>query len=584
MNTREGTLRVLFSGPLLVGGHTHAGGSLDAATARHRKHEDRPIIPASALKGALREAVFRLNPGCCLPWTPCKGTDRCLVCAIFGPSGVDRPGVVDDGESADAGWLGAGLRVGDAVAAERVSYQVRHGVSIDRFTGAKVDGRLFRREVAAPRRDEVLFEAPLQVRLNEDQLARLREASAVVDGIGNSQSRGMGRIRLEIVLQDTSKKNPPSVEININNPGDALVEVEALEPLHLGGLPDGGNVKASERVIPGAALLGALVAAARRAGIDKDQAGRLFGLALSASDLLPAKSGSGAFPAPIPRTALHCPTCGHTRDYLVVELAARALAERGLDVGPPPTCPVCRARSDSDVTLKPLSGAVWPQVEIASRVVTRLARDPATRSAAPGLLHLREQLEPDGVVFRGTLSGLNAESLALLQRIAREPLFIGGARSRGLGRARVRLLSLPRDFDPKRRIESFRTTARVLAPLWSFLGWDADRLLPVLVRTPLDLGDPGQAPGALGQQLFGGDASLLGCWQRTTWRAGWDDWAGAPLPLRPVVAPGSVYLFSAPSFDPQHLRQAEIAGIGDHTRLGLGRLYFGSPLSIFQGA
>lgn len=582
MNTREGTLRVFLSGPLLVGGHTHAGGFLDAATARHRKDKGLPIIPASALKGALREAVFRLNPGCCLPWSPCKGAERCLVCAIFGPSGVDRPGVVDDGEHADAGWMGAGLRIGDAVAKERVPYQVRHGVSIDRFTGAKVDGRLFRREVAAPKRDEVLFEAPIQIRLNDEQLARLREASAAVDGIGNSQSRGLGCVRLEIVLSDASVS--ANIEIGVNVPGDAMVEVEALEPLHLGGLPDGGNVKASERVIPGAALLGALVAAARRAGVDKDQAGPLLGMRLSASDLLPVQSGSRVIPAPIPRTALQCPTCGHAKDYLLVELAARALAARGLDVGPPPTCPVCRARGDVAVSLKPLSGVVWPRVEIASRVVTRLARDPATRSAAPGLLHLREQIEPNGVVFRGTLSGLTNESLTLLRRIAREPLFIGGARSRGLGRVRVRLLPLLRDFDPKPRIESFRNTAHVLVPLWSLLGWDADTLLSVLVRTPLDLGDPGQAPDALSRQLFGGEARLLGCWQRTTWRAGWDDWAGAPLPLRPVVAPGSVYVYAVPSFDAQRLRQAEIAGIGEHTRLGLGRLYFGSPLSIFQGA
>ena len=588
MKTRTGTLKVFLSGPLLIGGYTHAGRAVDTATARDR--HGRPVIPSTALKGAWREAMVRLRSDCCLPWDPCREKVRCMACAVFGPSGVDRPNVVEEEASArtdDAGWFATGLRLSDATSSGDTSYHTRHGVSIDRYTGAKVDGRLFRREMAVPRKGEAVFEADVEARLTDKQLAALVQSAALVDGIGNSQSRGVGHVRMELLLADHTPSRRDYIRVGVRQGADASVEIEALEPLHLGGLQDGGNVKTSERVVPGNTLLGALVAAARRVGIDKEQAGRVLGQGgLSASDLLPARQEYVGLPVPAPRTALQCPSCEDVVvDYVLAEAAARALARGGMDAGEPPACPTCASEGRSS-TMKPgLSTSVYPGVEIRSRVVTRLARDPATRSAATGLLHLREQLEPDGLRFRGTLGGLTEEALEMLQRIAHEPVFVGGGRTRGLGRVKVHLSRLPAAPSPDERLASFREEAvRALSGLEGLLGWQPAELVHVLARTPLDLGDTATVPQGLNDALFDGRARLVACWQRTTHRSGWDDWAGKLHSLRAVVAPGSVYLFVVDGVDPGRLRDAEIHGVGNQTRLGLGRLHIGSPLPPFTGA
>ena len=52
------TLQVELAAPLLVGGHTSPAFDVDATTARVG---DRYVIPASTLRGALREACVRLE-------------------------------------------------------------------------------------------------------------------------------------------------------------------------------------------------------------------------------------------------------------------------------------------------------------------------------------------------------------------------------------------------------------------------------------------------------------------------------------------------------------------------------------------
>jgi len=79
------TLHVHLDGAILIGGYTSPTGFLDAVTAADR--DGRVVIPASALKGALREAVTRLHGGCNLA-EPCQG-DPCPACRLFGQPGTD---------------------------------------------------------------------------------------------------------------------------------------------------------------------------------------------------------------------------------------------------------------------------------------------------------------------------------------------------------------------------------------------------------------------------------------------------------------------------------------------------------------
>ena len=135
--TRRARILVHLEGPLLVGGYASATGRLDATTATDEKRT--PIVPASTLKGALREACTRLaridgDDKACTIDQPCKG--ECLVCQLFGGPGMDAEEVLAAGRVLP-GRLG-GLFLGDArpetdgeAEILRRSLRTRHGVGID---------------------------------------------------------------------------------------------------------------------------------------------------------------------------------------------------------------------------------------------------------------------------------------------------------------------------------------------------------------------------------------------------------------------------------------------------------------------
>lgn len=581
----RGDLILRLTGAALLGGHTAPPTEVDAATASFVDPETGtrvPFMPGSAVRGALREAVSRLvtsegqqQPPPCDIDAPCVG-EPCVVCRLFGRAGVDRPGLIEDGAVArGGGWMKRSIRIADARPSKPVPLSTRHGVAIDRRTGHASPGRYFQRQVADTA-SEVTFVAAWHGDPLPEDLETLTRALPLLDAIGGARSRGLGRVTASLSVHGDADPAPrTSIELasGAAKGRPIVVGLEALEPLHLGGIPDSTSFASTERVVTGAALKGALVAALVRCGLD-DSDERFRALVDPAvthfSDLLPA-ARSDVVPFALPRTAVRCTDCGrHVEDRILREALAEVLAESRVAV-PPPTCPRCES------PLRPASG-VWPTAEHRRRLVTRLRLDPRSRAYAQGRLYAREQIEA-GSRFAGVTRSLVPDALAALQllRDRKAPIYVGGMRSRGLGACRI--VIEPWTEDPLRRLEIFQQTAsRQFGSLLEAVGWDPAGLVPVLAASPLDLGhaaEPSAAAGAIGRALFGEAAfEVRGEWVRRGPRSGWDDHVrpGA-RPVLDVLEAGSCWLFeaaSAPRADA--LLDAETAGLGGHCELGLGRL------------
>lgn len=568
-----GHLEIQGSGPWFVGGHTPPPAGADAATAQRDKQ---PILPTSALKGALREAAYRRlrseGQPVCEPWTPWErrlaqcAENPCFVCRVFGAPGPDRPGVVEDGDGEPgAGWMANGLRLSDGLPTEPAPLSRRFGVGIDRVTRRAAEAHLFQREIADPGQSTTLL-APFRARLSPEDMAYLEECARLVNSLGNSRTRGLGAVAMRFVQEAP----PPqaSVLTTARKGERARVRVTALEPLHLGAPPRPDSTRATLTRVPGSALHGALFAAAHR--VNPREAKHLA-TTLNLSDLLPAIDD--ALPVPYHRALLRCRSCEAFLDRTLDDAVARELLQRparDLSFRPASACPRCGGED-----LKPAEGALHG-ADLRRRLVTRLAIDPHTQSAAPKMLYSREQIEP-GSRFLGTVDALDARCWAALDTLASqgEPVLLGGLRTRGLGAVRVELLPPPAD-DLSARLAGFSQRARQ-HPGVKAAGWDPNRLLLVQARTPL-ASPPGLSGGdCVGQALFGeGAYRVLGSWQRLETRSGWNDQQGRVRPLREVYRGGSCWLLelsAAPSLPA--LQDAEHQGIGadDDKKLGLNRLY-----------
>lgn len=236
-------------------------------------------------------------------------------------------------------------------------------------------------------------------------------------------------------------------------------------------------------------------------------------------------------------------------------------------------CPTCG---------EPLRGAsgLW-NVEAAARkrVVTRVARDVATGSYAPGQLFSTVQIDA-GARFLGTVSRLDAEALGALRALEGAELRIGRGRRRGQGRVRVRIRAWEKlRFDQRLRTAGQKRSAYE-ALFGSLVGAPLGRAVAVLARTDLAI-DPAKADVVVRDAIAPGvaGARVAASAQSTRLRAGWSDpaagGAGGPRPLRAVVAAGSAWLVVMPrdaSPDLGAIARAETDGIGELRELGLGRL------------
>lgn len=492
---------------LFIGGYAQAGGQSDGDTAADHAGV---LIPGSAVKGALREAAVRLVCG--------AGRGDAFLRTLFGDEGVEgvirvgplRPELGEEGssESRDPSLPEPSLRM---------------HVSLERQRRQAAPQRLFQNRVTAAGWG-LRFRGALDTvsPLADEELAFLRTAAAITDQLGGGRGRGLGMVTLEIgeSLPDPGEGSPAALP-----EGSALVLVlEAAEPLQLAGIKDKTNYIACKEHLDGSMARGAVAVRLDPAALDEVMGGTA-----------PACFGDGrpgspsSIPAPL---TLNQPKGGGSFYDEAALLCAEARTGQLLD---------------RPQDLRRVVGTIhenaedWTQVKLKRRTITRTARDHASGRGADGQLYSLEVIDPvlgsemgepqQPLRFYVPVRGDKSQLQAILHAAGRD-LFVGGDRSRGLGRLRLVGMEdrshLPAIEERHRRWAGALTRLGISAPentgvllAVGPLALDVERLKRSLAARKLEL-----IAGVTRRQVHGG----------------WNQRVSLPRNLTSQFVPGSTFI------------------------------------------
>jgi CRISPR/Cas system CSM-associated protein Csm3 (group 7 of RAMP superfamily) len=612
-------LQIHLKGGLLLGVGGHAG--LHDTTLRDS--EGVPFLPTSAVKGAIREQLIRLEQE--------KGQ---TVRILGGPGHGPLPSTPDQKAAPEAPVGGQGLvYLEDAFLANRAlkewfkigqGYAVKPQVSIHRRSGRSRDHHLFQREILAPFAEEVNFRATLDTsRLQPEDRRVFRAAVHAVFAIGGGRTSGLGGVEMKLLPsaegQGLTEETPPGEKAGEAAPAWTIVpEIEAVElvlqaidPLCVGVDQSLGNFRRTLGHLPASSLRGALVTAALEvrgeAGRDQSDVPWFRRTVLDPStclhlgDALPEGVGARQGPFSIrlckARGAEHGLYDTLTRDYLL-----GLLRLRGLYVAPAENCPLC-AEAERQERLIPADHLLGSQDPI-RRVVTRLGLDPKSGCGADGQLFSLEVLER-GSRFLAPVTGLDAEGRRLLEDAARGVVRIGHGRGQGYGRLRLVEIRLRREDSLVSRLEAFdRRLRQDLQALARALGEElgeepgilggstlggstlgaASHFLAITLLSDLVPSDPSQGPEtALLKDLQLAGTTVVAGQVRTGQRGGWDSRSNRQKVYRPILRAGSALLLRSPrplAELEERLMELETHGAGAQREEGFGWLRASDPIHL----
>jgi CRISPR-associated Csx10 family RAMP protein len=578
------------SGSVMIGGHSPAP---EGASIGHARLPDgRPVIPASALRGALRESLEMLlrgvnEPACAggdgidqrppraKPSGPCQLADGrpCRSCRLFGGGRSQVP----EGERTFSA-----LVLGEAVPPDDrpIAWQVRHGVAMDRKRRSASHQRFFRRAVPE---EGLSFRARGRLTAEDKQLRKDFEAAVTATThLGAGKSGGLARVEIELRWQASE---PARREV----PAGSEVELafELLTPATIGVPLALGNFRDTRREIPGSALRGAVGFAIAeilddpsepgfQALVKEDESGAIFDFAYPVDD-----PGAAGIAGPYPLTARGCKADSSHGiiDTLLDQIALDAIrtpAEAArLAKRLHPACPNCGQ------ALRSPSGGRRASRPPLTRLTTRVAMDRQRGSARDKQLYSLAMLEREAS-FVGRIRNIPEAGREHLERGLAQPLSVGRGRSMGWGRIKIVRATAPApSASLDERITAFE---RALHRRLSSLGLPCDRegrLVPLTLLSPLiprDADDDGR--GALGAAL-GAVARWPVVARRFELERGWDQRSGPRDVVRAVRA-GAVFVAELP--EGTHLRELTLAiehleaqGAGDRTRQGFGRVLCFDP-------
>ncbi len=599
-----------FQHSLLIGGQSPAV-LADAATARDPGGA--PIIPASALKGALRIGFERLleglgEPVChpSLPELACPTESPCLACQLFGSPG--REGVLrfQDARLVEpARSLYTKRARSDAP--ERPTgfgYAIRPGVAISRSRRTAEEDLLFASEVVAPLPPPedgswppLTFTTEIEVRgsISNEVLLWLQAAAESVQAIGADKSRGLGhlaRTKLEAILVEESRRalSPTGTDLQVT--------LVPLEDVRISGVKVSNNFLETLPYVPGGTLRGAVAktfATARGGWHDPAIREAFFTHPALFSSFYPTIGGRIP-PRPIPlsaRTCKHFPGFTYSspsprdpeerhgcKDILIGATLVKLLRQEGVSVVLDDRCNRCQA------PLKPLEGFYYLAPMIPSlpryplqRVVTKTAINRSRFTSAEGQLYTYEAIdvelespEEQSLRFLGTIRSLPDTLKQHL--VPGQVLFLGGARSRGFGKVRVAQVEAEQreQFNTLRsRLDRF--TGEIQQALRAVGHPKANFLFFALTLTSDLLLPPGaglawlqeEMTKAVGFQELRIEKAIV----RTGYRGGFNEAIGVPKTLLPALVMGSAMVFSCPS-DKEEVKDQIVKAISPLLRTGLG--------------
>lgn len=584
------TLEVRLKGGLLLGG----GGSRELNDATLRDARKEPFIPASALKGAIREQLIRL----------CGPEKKAMVDAIMGAEGhEERCG----GGSARIYLSDA--RLGDKKTAKRFhdgyGYMLRIQVSIDRQARRAAHERLFHREIIAPVVDGLLFDADIDAsRLDAEQRRYFNAAVRAVFALGAARTSGLGYVDMRLVPGKNGKRDEGPAEIAEASDIDLILE--AVDPLCLGSDRFDDNLHTTLESIPASALRGAVFTAAfeqrgvaevlgeadpdfRELALDPDTCVR-FGDAAPIPKNAETSPGATAFTL---RTCKYHGAEHGVADSLVRSFVQFELARRGVFVVPDDGCPRCfetqpnAARPDA-VSRTVAAGRRPGSPEPERRVVTRVGLDAESARGKDGLLFSLELLER-GTRFAARVANLGPAGRELLRDAALRGLRVGHGRGQGYGRVKIVKARAAADVPLAERLRSLDDTVRDLLAASAELAPDlasateghylAATLITDLVPVA-EASDNAEEAFLAGLGLAG--AEIVYAQVRTGQRGGYDTRQGTFRDYAPVVRSGSVLLLRlAQTFDDalvEGLAALERRGIGARREEGFGWVRFSDDI------
>lgn len=579
-------------GSVLIGGHATIPGGVHAVHAR--LDDGRPFLPASAIRGALREALEGLlratgeracaggdgaepKEGAARQVCALDGGRPCRACRLFG-GGRD---VLPDGERTFSA-----LVLGEARVAEQglVEWQSRFGVAINRQQHRAADHMLVRRLVPEP---GLTFRATGRLTTTSDTLQDdLLAAIRATTHLGSGRSSGLARVEMELRWIEPATQIDP---LPVSDRVEFGFELTAPASLGVPLAPAMGNFRETRREIPGSALRGAIGFALAEVlsspndnadfqALVDEKSGAIFDFSY-AVDLHAAAAGPAG---PWPLTALACKRdkahgmVDTLLDRIVVANLQSAADVRALEAAY--RCPMCQG---------PLGGtessrrAARPPP---TQVVTRVTMDRERGAARDEHLFSYAQIKA-GAHFLGQIRRIPERSRALLARALAGPLSVGRARSLGWGSIKVVPIAKPA---PMRSIEDrARAFDEALAARLSAARLDASRvgrLVPITLLSPLVLGDDGDD----GRRTLEKALDLpVHPWpvvaRRFELERGWDQRKGA-RPVVQVARAGGVFVIELPEGRRRRdllpaLARLEAEGAGERTTMGFGRVICFDPVN-----
>ena len=578
------------TGGVMVGGYSAVPDGVHGSHAVDR--HGRPLIPATALRGALREALEALLRG--VGESACSGGDgldptqsekgavalpcvldnggRCKPCRLFGT----QRAALGEGERAFSA-----LVLGDAHAEPgAVGWNIRPGIGIARRSRSAEDGRLFMQRT--PSTPGQSFTA--HGRLLDPELQKYFEAAVrTTKHIGAGRSRGLARVDMEPTWQA-----PARSAVTLAAKGDIRVRVTLLAPASIGAPVVHPSLRETRDEIPGAALRGAIGFALAEVLDDPNRdepfqelvgtQGASFGF------LFPVDSeGSTAgLSGPLPITAAACKQHGRAHgviDTLLDRLAAALVTDAAqVDAVERTTLSECK---ECGQPLRTLAGWRRRSSPIPTRTITRVSLDRAHASAGDGLLFSQMLLEA-GTVFEGVIRDVPERGRAHLARALALPLSLGRGRSAGWGRVKVEALASTKLAPLKDRASGFDAALRAHLRKAGLTEERVGRLIPITLMSSLITEGEDDGEALLLRGLEG--ATCFHKARRFSREGGWDQRQRGMEPALATAA-GSIFVID---LGPGRawkdvlpwIERIEQQGIGARSHQGYGRAMAFDPMFL----
>ncbi|MGK4007818.1 RAMP superfamily CRISPR-associated protein [Sorangium sp. So ce1036] len=576
------------AGSVMIGGSSEVPDGLHAAHAEDR--DGHPFIPATALRGALREALEALLrgadlPACAggtgidpgraeageLPSQPCTldGGTRCKACRLFGTQRAR----LDPEERAFSA-----LVLGDARAGADVdTWTVLPGVSIDRQARSAANQRLFLARVPAPSRERAFV---ARGRLIFPELKQLFEAAANgTTHIGAGRSRGLARVKMKLRWLEEEPRRAP---LTMPAEGDVRVRVTLRSPASIGVPIASDDVRDTRREIPGAALRGAVGFALAETLPDPNDAafqtlvaperGAQFGY------LYPVDDDAHEPSAPLPITAVACKYERHAHGAVdtLLDRVAVALAETAKQASDVDRTRL--ARCSCGAPLRGLDGMRRRRTPVPTRSVTRVSID-RTRSSARDEQLFSQILLDAGTVFEGTIRNIPAGSRERLALALSVPLSLGRGRSSGWGQVDVDLRAAPSLPEIDTRAKDFDEALRRRLKEANLPDDRVGRLVPLTLLAPLLVHGDDDGRTTMFRALEASEFLLTA--RRFSREGGWDQQKGRMEPALAVAAGGIFVVDLGPGRSWRDvlplLARIEQQGVGERRHQGFGHVLCFDP-------